>query len=64
MKTKPYMTLTEAAEYLDVSRQRVHAIIKDGRLEVVNKIGGHKMILLDRAQVERFKRERDKRGKK
>lgn len=54
------MTLTEAAEYLGVSRQRTHVLIKEGRLEVVNTIGGHKLILLDRAQVKRFKREREK----
>ena len=64
MKERPYMTLTEAAERLGVSRQRVYAIIKDGRLDVVNRIGGLKMILLDRAQVERFKKEREKRARK
>ncbi len=64
MKERPYMTLTEAAERLGVSRQRVYAIIKDGRLDVVNRIGGLKMILLDRAQVEQLKRKRDKRAKR
>ncbi len=64
MKERPYMTLTEAAERLGVSRQRVYAIIKDGRLDVVNRIGGLKMILLDRAQVEQLKRKRDKKAKK
>lgn len=60
MKEKPYMTLTEAAELLAVTRQRVHAIIREGRLEVIDTIGGHRLILLDRKQVERLKRERDK----
>lgn len=60
MKDKPYMTLTEAAELLGLTRQRVHAFIKDGRLGVVNRVGGHKLILLDRAQVKRLKKERDK----
>lgn len=62
--SKPYMTLTEAADFLGLSRQRVHTFIKDGRLKVVNKIGGLKVILFDRAQVERFKREREKKAKK
>ena len=64
MKDKPYMTLTEAAEHLGLTRQRVHVFIQDGRLKVVNRIGGLKVILLDRAEVKRFKRERDKKAKK
>ena len=60
MQDKPYMTLTEAAELLGLTRQRVHVFIKDGRLGVVNRVGGHKLILLDRAQVKRFKKEREK----
>ena len=58
------ITPGEAAEILGVSRQRVDQFIRKGLLAVVDTVGPQKIRLLDRAQVERFKKEREKKPKK
>ena len=58
------ITPGEAAEILGVSRQRVDQFIREGLLAVVDTVGHQKIRLLDRAQVERFKREREKKARK
>ena len=58
------ITPGEAAEILGVSRQRVDQFIREGLLAVVDTIGPQKIRLLDRGQVERFKKEREKKDKK
>ncbi len=58
------VTPSEAGKILGVSRQRVDVFINEGRLKVIDRVGPQKMRLLDRAQVERFKKEREKRARK
>ncbi len=60
MKRTGLITATEAAQILGVSRQQVDRLIKNGQLPVVDIVGTQKIRLLDRAQVERFKKEREK----
>ncbi len=57
------VTPSEAGKILGVSRQRVDVFISEGRLKVVDRVGPQKMRLLERAEVERFKRERKKKAK-
>ena len=64
MGLEDLITPSEAAKILGVSRQRVNVLINEDRLTVVDRIGPQKIRLLDRVQVERFKRERAKRTKK
>ena len=54
------VTAGEAAKIIGVSRQRVDVLINEGRLTVVGTVGAQKIRLLDRAQVKRFKKEREK----
>ena len=58
------VTPSEAGNILGVSRQRVDVFINEGRLKVIDRVGPQKMRLLDRAQVKRFKKAREKKGKK
>ena len=58
------ITPGDAAKILGVSRQRVDVLINEGRLTVLDTVGPQKIRLLDRAQVERFKKEKEKKGKK
>ena len=58
------ITPGQAAEILDVSRQYVDVLINEGWLTVVDTVGAQKIRLLDRAQVERLKKKRDKKAKK
>ena len=58
------VTPSEAGKILGVSRQRVDVFINEGRLKVIDRVGPQKMRLLDRAQVKRFKKAREKKGKK
>ncbi len=58
------VTPSEAGKILGVSRQRVDVFINEGRLRIVYRVGPQKMRLLDRAQVERFKKEREKKARK
>jgi len=60
MKRTGLITATEAAQILGVSRQHVDRLIRNGQLPVVDIVGTQKFRLLDRAQVERFKKEREK----
>ena len=60
MKRTGLITATEAAQILGVSRQHVDRLIRNGQLPVVDIVGTQKIRLLDRAQVERFKKEREK----
>ena len=64
MKAKGYITPSEAAKILGISRQRVDVLISDGRLTVVDTVGAQKIRLLDRKAVQRFKKEREKKAKK
>lgn len=63
MKAKGYITPSEAAKIIGISRQRVDVLISDGRLTVVDRVGPQKIRLLDRKAVQRFKKEREKKGK-
>lgn len=58
------VTPSEAGKILGVSRQRVDVFISEGRLKVVDRVGPQRMRLLNRSEVMRFKRERDKKAKK
>jgi predicted DNA-binding protein (UPF0251 family) len=53
-------TLTEAAEILGLSRQRVHALVKTGRLKVkgIERVPGRGRLILDRGSVSRELRRR------
>jgi len=64
MKRTGLITATQAAQILGVSRQHVDRLIKNGQLPVVDIVGTQKIRLLDRAQVERFKKEREKKPRK
>lgn len=53
------ITVVEAAEILGVTPGRVHQFLLDGRLRVarrLGRVGGTGLILLRRAEVERFGR--------
>ncbi len=63
MKPKGYITPSEAAKILGISRQRVDVLISDGRLTVVDRVGPQKIRLLDRKTVQQFKKEREKKAK-
>lgn len=41
---RPYMTVAEAADYLDVTSSRIHAMIKAGQLQS-EKVGSARMVL-------------------
>ncbi len=51
-----YLSLTQAAELLGVSRQRVHQLIQRGDIHADRL--GH-TLMLRRDEVERFRQERD-----
>jgi excisionase family DNA binding protein len=55
--TDEVMTIPEVAEYLKVTRQTIHKLIKSGKLKVF-KIGRSTRIL--RSEVERFIQEQMK----
>ena len=52
------ITTGEAARILGVSVSWVHKLMADGRLTVLERVGPNQMALLDRKEVERFKKER------
>ena len=56
------VTPSEAGKILGVSRQRVDEFINEGRLKVVDRVGPQRMRLLNRSEVMRFKKERDKKA--
>ena len=58
------ITPGEAAKILGVSRQRINVLINVGQLTVVDTVGPQKIRLLERTQVEQFKKERDKHAKR
>ena len=64
MKAKRYITPSEAAKIIGISRQRVDVLISDGRLTVVERVGPQKIRLLDRKAVKQFKKAREKKAKK
>ncbi len=61
---KDLITPQEAADILGVSRSRVDQLIETDRLQVVARLGGKRTRLLDRRAILRFKKEREKKGKK
>ncbi len=58
------ITPGEAAKIRGVSRQRINVLINVGQLTVVDTVGPQKIRLLERTQVEQFKKERDKHAKR
>ncbi len=54
------ITASEAAIILGVSRVRIHQMIDEGKLPVVQMVGAQKIKLLSKAKVERFRKEREK----
>ena len=60
MGYKDLITPTEAAIILGVSRMRVHQMINEGKLSVVQTVGAQKIKLLSKAKVERLQKAREK----
>lgn len=52
-----YMTSANAAESLGVSRQRISALVKDGRLQAVRVHGGR--VMVEKDSVAAYQRERE-----
>lgn len=52
-----YMTSAEAAQALGVSRQRVSALVKAGRLQAVRVHGGR--VMVEKSSVAAYQRERE-----
>lgn len=52
-----YMTSANAAESLGVSRQRISALVKDGRLQAVRVHGGR--VMVEKNSVAAYQRERE-----
>ena len=54
------ITPSEAAIILGVSRERVHQMINEGKLSVVQTVGLQKIKLLSKAKVKRLQKAREK----
>jgi len=54
------ITPSEAALILGVSRVRVHQLIREGKITVVHTVGPQKIKLLDKADIKRLKKMREK----
>lgn len=54
------VTAAEAANILGLSKMRVHQMIDEGKLSVVQTVGAQSIKLLNGAEVKRLKRSRGK----
>jgi len=60
MGKQSLITPSEAALILGVSRMRVHQMIREGKISVVHTVGAQKIKLLDKAEVKRLQKMREK----